>query len=94
MDILIERKTKDPAINISLTQNGSYYKIEICDNAGGIKVKPIENIFEMYKSHKEKPGLGLGLALAKNLAYMLETEIRVENTKDGACFTLNIDMDN
>lgn len=90
MDMLMERKIKNPFIKVLLLKDDIHYKIEICDNAGGVKVKPIENIFKIYKSYKKTQGLGLGLALAKDLAYLVGTNIEVANSNDGACFTMKI----
>lgn len=92
IDILIERNIKNPTINISLTQNETYYTISFCDNGGGIMIQPVEDIFEFYKSYKKTKGLGLGLALAKDLANFTNTHITVTNNKDGACFTLKISI--
>lgn len=94
IDILIERNIKNPAINISLTKNETHYTIAFCDNGGGIMVQPVEDIFEFYKSYKKTKGLGLGLALAKDLANFTNAQIIVTNHKDGACFTLEIPFEN
>jgi signal transduction histidine kinase len=89
-DILIERNIKNAKIIISLYKDENEYRLEIWDNAGGVKIDTIENIFEMYKSYKKIKGLGLGLALAKDLSNFLGTKIKVQNRDKGACFTLNI----
>jgi C4-dicarboxylate-specific signal transduction histidine kinase len=89
-DILIERDIQDARISISLLKNEHEYNIQICDNGGGIIVEPIENIFEIYKSYKNTKGLGLGLALAKDLSNFTQTQLTVSNTSEGACFSLNI----
>ncbi|NOQ30134.1 MAG: hypothetical protein GQ570_03330 [Helicobacteraceae bacterium] len=90
IDILQERNILNPTINISLSKSETNYEIKICDNGGGISIKPIEDIFEMYKSSKKTKGLGLGLTLAKDLSNFSQAEIIAFNTEKGACFILQV----
>ena len=90
IDILHERDIKNPRINISLLKSETGYEIQIYDNGGGIMVNPIEDIFEIYNSYKITKGLGLGLALAKDLSKFSDTQLNVENVKEGVCFTLSM----
>ena len=59
------------------------------DNAGGIKIEPIEDVFKTQITNKIY-GKGIGLVLAKNI---IETkfsgELEVENTKIGAKFKIS-----
>ena len=60
----------------------------IKDNGGGIKIKPIESIFESYGTDKET-GSGIGLFIAKTIVEQkFGGKIKVYNTKDGACFEI------
>ena len=90
IDILQEREIKNPTINISLLKSETGYEINICDNGGGIMIKPIEDVFEMYNSHKKTKGLGIGLALAKDLSNFSDAQLDVFNTTDGVCFTVKL----
>ncbi len=62
------------------------------DNAGGIKIEPIESVFEYFTSQKtNQKGSGLGLVIAKLLVNeKLQGEIGVKNGEKGAIFTIVI----
>lgn len=62
------------------------------DNAGGIKIKPIESVFDYFVSSKEnKKSSGIGLAVAKMLINdRLNGEISVKNKEKGVIFTIII----
>jgi signal transduction histidine kinase len=79
-------------IKISINRYNNHYKIEYIDNAGGIKIKPIEKIFEYFISSKDgtnTKGHGMGLAIAKMLVEdRLKGKISVKNSKDGAIFRI------
>ncbi len=86
LDILKERKVKNPHIKISLLKNDNYIYVIVSDNGGGIEIKPIEAIFEIFISSKNS---GLGLALAKNLVEnKIGGSLKAKNIRDGAEFTL------
>ena len=44
----------------------------------------------MYNSHKKTKGLGIGLALAKDLSNFSDAQLDVFNTTDGVCFTVKL----
>lgn len=82
---------KDARIRIKVLKVDSHMEILFEDNAGGIKVNPIEKIFEMQFSTKGEEGCGLGLPLAKRLARnALYGDILVKNSDEGAAFTIVI----
>jgi len=62
--------------------------LKIQDNAGGIKKKDLDNVFEPYFTTKEE-GTGIGLYLVKLIVEnSFEGKIKVKNQKEGAKFTL------
>jgi signal transduction histidine kinase len=77
-------------IKIKLYSKGNKEYIEISDNAGGIPSNIIDKVFDPYFSTKEeKNGTGLGLYMSKTIIEEhCEGSISVENTKDGAKFTI------
>jgi signal transduction histidine kinase len=88
-----------PYISIGLSNNNrnnnrnNNLLIFIKDNAGGIKIKPIEKSFEYYSSTKEK-GSGIGLPLVKLLVEeKLKGTISAENINKGALFKIVISHD-
>jgi signal transduction histidine kinase len=89
-DILIERTTeKDKFISITTKVEDNKIIITITDNGGGIKIKPIEKIFELFVSNKTN-GSGIGLYLSKNIVEKLGGTLNVSNTHEGAQFTLSL----
>ena len=87
-----QSNTLDNQITISINKHKNYYQIEYSDNAGGIKIKPIEKIFEYFISSKEDTntkGHGMGLAIAKMLVEdRLKGKISVENIDNGVLFRI------
>ena len=62
------------------------------DNAGGIKIKPIELIFDYFVTSKNNnKSSGIGLAVVKLLIQeRLNGEISVKNNENGSVFTITI----
>ena len=89
-DILIERDVKDACICILSYKKEDKSIISIQDNAGGIKVSPIDKIFEPYFSTKEaKSGTGIGLYMTKTIIEKNNNgKIEIENSQKGAIFTI------
>lgn len=87
-DMLIEKNIQDPLILINLQRYEYGFKIIINDNGGGIKIKPIESIFESYVTDKQN-GTGIGLFIAKTIiTQKFNGEIEAYNDKDGAIFEI------
>ncbi len=91
-NILISKKTVNPTINIILTSDETFTYLSICDNAGGIKVKPIEKIFQPYFTTKEDSGgTGIGLYMSKLIIEKnMGGILIVENKNNGAKFTIRL----
>lgn len=79
---------ENPYINLEVASNDAEVIITISDNAGGIKQRDLNRIFEPYVSTK-KSGTGLGLYLVKMIVEQsFDAAIEVNNKKEGACFSL------
>ena len=93
-DALLENKIKNPKVSISLFSINKYANIIISDNAGGIPNNIIKNIFNPYFTTKEEgKGTGIGLYMAKMIIEKnMEGKIIVENSKEGAIFTIKIPL--
>lgn len=89
-DVLLERKVLNPKIEIDVTQESDKIIITICDNGGGVKVEPIEKIFEPYVSTKHaSSGTGIGLYMSKIIIEKHSFgQLLVKNDQKGACFTI------
>jgi len=89
-DVLLERKIKKPSIVVTVSKKLDKACINICDNAGGIKMNPIEKIFEPYVSSKHASvGTGIGLYMSKTITEKNNGgSLMVSNIDKGACFTI------
>lgn len=82
------KNIQEPYICIDISSNDAEVVLKIRDNAGGIKKKNLEKVFEPYFTTKEE-GTGIGLYLVKLIVEnSFEGKIKLENQKEGACFTL------
>ena len=86
---------KQNKITISLIETEKLYIFIYKDNAGGIKIKPIEKVFEYYVSSKDKEnGNGIGLAMLKMFVEdKMNSKITLENKDDGVEFNIFIPKD-
>lgn len=87
---ILLNEIKNPYLKISSQDVKDGVEIVIEDNAGGIEDEIIEKIFDPYFSTKVgKNGNGLGLYMSKLvIEEHLDGEIFVENTNEGAKFTI------
>jgi signal transduction histidine kinase len=87
--------TNEGFIKISTSQNKNYVSLIIEDTGIGIDPEDMPHIFErFYRGEKSRSknssGLGIGLAIIKELVYMQNGKIEVESKKSkGSKFTVN-----
>lgn len=91
-DALKNRELGYKKITLTLKEKEKKIFIEVEDNAGGIDEKIINKIFEPYFTTKfQSNGIGIGLYMAKMLVEnSLKGELHVQNTKEGALFSIII----
>lgn len=90
-DILIQRKIKDPYIKILIYEENEKIITVVEDNGGGIKVVPIEKIFEPFFTYQKLNGSGLGLFMSKLIIEKnMNGELLAENTLTGAILKIII----
>lgn len=88
-DELIARKIENPQIKIKIFEKDNLVYTQIRDNAGGIKVKPIERIFEPFFTHNKQNGSGIGLFMSKLIIEQnMYGKLSATNIDDGACFEI------
>lgn len=73
--------TTDPQIDINLNLKGKYYQITVRDNGPGIDESVQDRIFVPNFTTKTR-GMGLGLAISKNIIEQFKGEIWFETKKD------------
>lgn len=90
IEITRERQIKNPSISIKITNEKDKAKVQIQDNAGGIKFEPIEQIFEPYTSSKtSQNAVGIGLYMSKMLIEAnANGTLSARNEQDGALFEI------
>ncbi len=90
VDEFVEKRVESPIINIIVNKIGSKIITTVCDNAGGIKQKDLKEVFKPYYTTKKR-GTGIGLYMSKLIinSHFLG-DIKVKNSKEGACFTIEI----
>ena len=90
-DAFNERETKDRMIIITLDSVEGVKVIRLEDNAGGIPESVIKDVFKPNVTTKaEGKGTGIGLYMSDQIAQKMGGHLSVENSANGACFTLEI----
>ncbi len=91
-DSLIASHVKNPKITIRLRRYGHNVELSVQDNGGGIKIEPIEKIFEPYVSTKEQnEGIGIGLYMSKLIIEKsMKGTLEAKNVEGGAIFTIGL----
>ena len=88
-DAFHEKKIKDRLIKFNLLKQNDKRVLEIIDNAGGIPLEIIENIFNAnFTSKDDDKGTGMGLYMSKQIITKHNAEIYAKNVKDGVKFKI------
>jgi PAS domain S-box-containing protein len=78
-------------IKITMKSEDKKLFLHIDDNAGGIHVKPIEDIFEPFYTGKKSSSTGLGLYMSKLVIKdKFGGDLSASNTKDGASLLISL----
>ena len=76
------------------TNNKNYLFLKIKDSGYGIDKKDLDYIFDLFyrgTTSRQEEGMGIGLAVVKNIMDTHGWEISVESQKGkGSCFTIKI----
>lgn len=90
-DILVQRRTLNPHIKISIFEDNNNIVTIVEDNGGGIKIEPIDKVFEPFFTYDKKDGSGIGLFMSKLIVENnMNGRLLVENTQNGALFKIII----
>ena len=94
-DAIIATHNEEGKIIIKLRRYDAVLRLSIQDNGGGIKIVPIEKIFEPYVSTKEESeGTGIGLYMSKLIIEKsMKGKLEAENSEDGAVFMIELEKE-
>ncbi|MEA3499052.1 MAG: FIST N-terminal domain-containing protein, partial [Campylobacterota bacterium] len=92
IDILVEKKVKNPKIKFKTYIKSDYIVIKIMDNGGGIPKDILPKVFDKkFTTKGDTHGTGIGLDMSKTI---IETKIggkiKVHNVKEWAVFNIKI----
>ncbi len=91
IDVVRNRQIDKPVISISLKDTKTHIILKIKDNAGGIQIEPVDDIFKPFKSKKKTPSTGIGLYMSRLvIESKFNGNIEVQNTENGAEFTIKL----
>lgn len=91
IDIVRTSHIQNPFISIELHSTQDSIILTIWDNAGGIKVIPIDDIFKPFHSNQKRPSTGIGLYMSKLLIEnQFHGTITANNVDTGAVFTIQL----
>ncbi len=90
IDAIVKENIQNPTIVFEIFQRDNIPMLCVIDNAGGIKVKPIDKIFDANVSTKdEKVNSGIGLFIAKRIIEdNTNKKLICQNHYDGAKFSI------
>lgn len=91
-DVFLEKKIKNPLININISSIDDKVLIDIIDNGGGIDESFLpKKLFESYTSTKGSQGTGIGLHITKKIIEdSMNGKISASNIENGAKFTIEL----
>ena len=91
IDVVKNRQIDDPTIFISLKDTKTHIILKIKDNAGGIQIEPVDDIFKPFKSKKKTPSTGIGLYMSRLvIESKFKGSIEVRNIENGAEFMIKL----
>ena len=87
---------EEKRVTVEARSIGAQVALRVRDHGPGIAPSEAQKLFKPFRKSardaaNSAPGVGLGLALSRRLARMMEGDLRLEeNVTDGACFVLTL----
>jgi PAS domain S-box-containing protein len=88
-DAYVTKDNDNPRMFIKIDETEASLVTEFTDNAGGIEPALLEKVFDPYFTTRPH-GTGLGLYMTKIILENMNGRIKVENTGDGAKFSVTV----
>ncbi|HEY2421697.1 MAG TPA: ATP-binding protein [Neobacillus sp.] len=88
-DAFVMNNNMNRKMFIKIDETEAYLVAEFTDNAGGIEPALLEKVFDPYFTTRPQ-GTGLGLYMSKMILENMNGQVKVENTGDGARFSLTV----
>ena len=82
-------KTKSPIVKISLLKKGDKISLKIEDNGPNWPEGNLENWLAPYKTNKNEPGHGLGLAICNKIIQEHDGSMQLQRGEEGAVILIN-----
>jgi signal transduction histidine kinase/CheY-like chemotaxis protein len=86
----IKHSPKKTTINVTLSKNNEHFLLIVTDEGKGVSPDEEEAIFERFyqtKEGEEKGGVGIGLSMCRNLARLMDGDVKLAPTREqGASF--------
>jgi PAS domain S-box-containing protein len=88
----IEASPEGSPVSVELAVDGEWAEVRVRDRGPGIPPELIEKVFEPFITTKtERGGVGLGLAITRDMIAQLGGEVRLENAPmGGACASIRL----
>ena len=78
-------------IKLPIEEKDGLVITSIHDNAGGIRIEPIEKVFDPFFTYEKVNGSGIGLFMSKLIIENnMGGKLEVKNKEDGALFIISI----
>jgi signal transduction histidine kinase len=91
LDNSLDAQNGEGRVKIEMISAPEKVTMKFCDFGPGLRPEIIDHVFEPFYTTKEDQGVGLGLALARNIIEAHSGAISAENTQEGgACFIVEL----
>ncbi|MCG8317013.1 MAG: response regulator [Pseudomonadales bacterium] len=90
-DAMVQQKTKEPRLSLSINLLDDELVITVSDNGPGIPESIKESLFEPFVTHGKADGTGLGMAIVQKIVRAHDGEICFESERNlGTTFTISL----
>ena len=92
IDAAAEGDSGAPCVRVVVDRLGERARVRVVDNGPGVAEGLTDRLFEPFVSAKPN-GVGIGLALSRNIARSHGGDLVLEGSPDGAAFCLSLPLE-